>query len=149
MIDFSQFKSTWNETEFMQSVKEQEEKLKGVPNGTYTAVIDEMGLMLSKTNKLMFKVIFKIIEGTYNNKKVHMYRVISGTKNDPGMIQGVITFLDDLACDVATAFQDYSNVYEELEEMIELIEEEAKQYEYTITYDKDAFNTISIADDDE
>ena len=124
-----------------------------VPAGDYIAKIEKMELGTTKVgDRPMFKVQMRLVEGQgpkeeeflakYPNKKpcVFMNRVIYGTKNDGLMIAGVETWLNKIEFDTPVVFRGYAD----FAQVIMDCAEDCEGLEFLITYDPNAFNSITI-----
>ena len=126
------------------------------PAGEYVAKIEKMELGATKDGRPMFKVMLRVIEAGDNAtdevveylnhfkaKKpcLFMNRVIYGTKNDANMIASVLGWLEKLQPESEVEFKNYSQ-FSEL--VLDIFEEVADAVELAVTYDPNAFNSISI-----
>lgn len=127
------------------------------PAGNYVAKIEKMELGATKTDgRPMFKVMLRVIEAGeeatpevheylkhFKNKKpcLFMNRVIYGTKNDSNMIASVLGWLEKLETETKPEFKNYSQF---ADNVLDIFEEVADAVELDVTYDPDAFNSISI-----
>lgn len=145
MIDFSQFDRTINNSDFLQKLQEAQQQNVTIPNGDYLVSVDSMELTLSSTQKVMFKAQFNILEGEFANRKLFFNRVISGTKNDVNMISGLLTFLNDMGTGVDTTIKNPQAVYTDIDRIVKEVYAESNTFEYEVTYDSSAFNTIKFA----
>lgn len=124
-----------------------------VPAGDYMAKIEKMELGTTKDGKRpMFKVQMRLISGEgpaeetylakYPRKKpcVFMNRVIFGTKNDGSMIAGVEAWLNKIGFEDPVVFRGYADFAEVIMDCAEACE----GLEFAISYDPNAFNSITI-----
>lgn len=144
MIDFSQFDRTINNSDFLQKLQEAQQQNVTIPNGEYLVNVDSMELTLSSTQKVMFKAQFNILEGEFANRKLFFNRVISGTKNDVNMISGLLSFLNDMGTGVDTTIKNPQAVYTDIDRIVKEVYTESNTFEYEVTYDSSAFNTIKF-----
>lgn len=145
MIDFSQFDRTINNSDFLQKLQDAQQQNVTIPNGDYLVSIDSMELTLSSTQKVMFKAQFNILDGEFANRKLFFNRVISGTKNDVNMISGLLSFLNDMGTGVDTTIKNPQAVYTDIDRIVKEVYSESNSFEYEVTYDSSAFNTIKFA----
>ena len=127
------------------------------PAGNYVAKIEKMELGATKTDgRPMFKLMLRVIEAGeeatpevheylkhFKNKKpcLFMNRVIYGTKNDSNMIASVLGWLEKLETETKPEFKNYSQF---ADNVLDIFEEVADAIELDVSYDPDAFNSISI-----
>lgn len=127
------------------------------PAGNYVAKIEKMELGATKTDgRPMFKLMLRVIEAGeeathevheylkhFKNKKpcLFMNRVIYGTKNDSNMIASVLGWLEKLETETKPEFKNYSQF---ADNVLDIFEEVADAVELDVSYDPDAFNSISI-----
>ena len=159
-MDFSKFNTNIN-ADMLNSINEaknntpQGDSLE-TPAGEYVAKIEKMELAATKDGRPMFKVQLRVIEAGENaayevvdylshfkTKKpcLFMNRVIYGTKNDANMIASVLGWLEKLQPESEVEFKNYSQ-FSEL--VLDIFEEVADAVELAVTYDPNAFNSISI-----
>lgn len=143
---FDKFNLNMNEDEVRKHIEEASKNVNytEVPKGTYTGYIEKMELGATKDGRPMFKVQFRITEGEFAKKCVFMNRVVAGTKNDWGMIEGVETWVNKLEPEVPLRFK---NNYDDFgEQIMDIMEEIDGTVECEIDYDPKDFNTIKITD---
>lgn len=145
-MDFSKFDNAINEVELAKQLEEAKNNApqsdREVPAGNYTVKIEKMEVGLTKTDKRpMFKVQCRILDGEFKKWCLFMNRVIYGTKNDANMINSVIGWLEKLEPSVPVEFKNYSQ-FSEL--VLDIFEEVADAVELDVSYDPEAFNSISI-----
>lgn len=160
MVDFSQWDNKINEAELSKQVEEAKENGAGqsldTPAGKYTCRVEKMELAATKDGRPMFKVQLRVTDAAdkasedvieylshFKNKKpcLFMNRVIAGTKNDANMIASVIGWLEKLEPETKPVFKTYSQ-FSDL--ILDIFEEVADAVELDVTYDPNAFNSISI-----
>lgn len=152
-MDFSAFDKKVNKEELEAQIKEAKENGGGnedLPKGRYYGFFEKFELgVTKKDNRPMFKCQFRIkgaydAEGNptkkYAKKCVFMNRVVYGTKNDGAMINGLLTWLENLNCDFPIVFESYS----QLNELILDIFDDISEVDFDIEYDPDAFNAITV-----
>jgi hypothetical protein len=144
-MDFSRFDATINEAELSKQLEEAKNNApqtdKQVPAGNYTVKIEKMEVGATKDGRPMFNVQCRILEGEFKKWCIFLNRVLYGTKNDGNMINGVIRLLQKLEPSVAVEFKNYSQ-FADL--VLDIFEEVADAVELDVSYDPDAFNSISI-----
>ena len=144
-MDFTKFDSMINEAELSKQLEEAKNNApksdKQVPAGNYIVKIEKMEVAATKDGRPMFKVQCRILEGEFKKWCVFMNRVIYGTKNDANMISSVIGWLQKLEPSVDVEFKNYSQ-FSDL--VLDVFEEVADAVELEVTYNPDAFNSISI-----
>lgn len=159
-MDFTKFDATIN-ADMSKSINEAKNNTPQgdgleTPAGEYVAKIEKMELAATKDGRPMFKVMLRVIEAGDNaadevveylnhfkTKKpcLFMNRVIYGTKNDANMIASVLGWLEKLQPETEVEFKNYSQ-FSEL--VLDIFEEVADAVELAVTYDPNAFNSISI-----
>ena len=159
-MDFSKFNMNVNGDELAKQLEEAKNNNQGesleTPAGSYVAKIEKMEVGATKDGRPMFKVQLRVIEAGdeatdevieylshFKNKKpcLFMNRVLYGTKNDIGMISSVIGWLQKLEPSVTVEFKNYSQ-FADL--VLDIFEEVADSVELGVSYDPEAFNSISI-----
>ena len=124
-----------------------------VPAGKYVAKIEKMELGTTKVgDRPMFKVQMRLVAGDgpaagaflskypKNKPCVFMNRVIYGTKNDGLMIAGVETWLNKIGFEEPVVFRGYAD----FEQLVMDCAEACEGLEFLISYDPDAFNSITV-----
>lgn len=117
-----------------------------IPKGVYIVSPIKMEVGETKDGRPMFKVQFKIVEGEFEKQNIFVNRVIYGTKNDAGMIGGVVSFLKSLEPSDEVdeiVFDSYSQFAQLVLDVMEDIE---GALEYEIEYDAKAFNSVKVTD---
>lgn len=159
-MDFSKFDATINKDEMAKQLAEAKENGAGesleAPAGNYVVKVEKMELGATKDGRPMFRVQLRVVDAGedakadvteylshFKNKKpcLFMNRVIYGTKNDANMIQSVIGWLDKLETETVPEFKNYSQFADLI---LDIFEEVADSIELDVTYDPNAFNSISI-----
>jgi hypothetical protein len=153
MSIFDKFDSQVNMAEIeKQKAAAAENAYEEVPAGDYVAKIEKMELGTTKDGRPMFKVQMRLVSGEgpkeeeflakYKNKKpcVFMNRVIYGTKNDGSMIAGVESWLNKIGFEEPIVFRGYAD----FEQVIMDCAEACAGLEFLITYNDQAFNSITI-----
>lgn len=144
-MDFSKFDNAINQDELAKQLEEAknnpQQTDREVPAGEYTVKIEKMELGATKDGRPMFKVQCRILDGEFKKWCLFMNRVIYGTINDANMIQSVIGWLEKLEPSLPVEFKNYSQ-FAYL--VLDIFEEVADAVEIDVSYDPDAFNSISI-----
>lgn len=152
-IDFSEFDKQVDTKQLAADAAEAAKNGSGyttVPDGTYDVKVEKMEIAETKDGRPMFKVMFRILEGEHKKQCLFMNRVIFGTKNDASMIGSVVGFLrkldarDEDGAPIICEFQNYTQFNELVLDIAEAIEADGLMY--TVSYEEDAFNSISIED---
>lgn len=112
--------------------------------GIYTTKLENLEVGETKDGRPMLKVMFRITEGEHKKACLFMNRVLYGTKNDANMIASAIGWLETLepSEDINVVFDDY----DQFADLVLDIAEDVADLEYEVSYDPDAFNSISIED---
>lgn len=159
-MDFSKWDSQINEDELTKQINEAKKNGAGqsldTPAGQYTCRVEKMELTATKDKRPMFMVQLRVVDAAeeakddvieylshFKNKKpcLFMNRVLAGTKNDANMIASVIGWLEKLEPETKPVFKNYSQFNDCI---LDIFEEVADSIELDVTYDPDAFNSISI-----
>lgn len=156
MSIFDKFDNQVNMAEIEKQKKEAaENRYEEVPAGEYIAKIEKMELGTTKVgDRPMFKVQMRLVEARHADEKeeaflakypkkkpcVFMNRVLFGTKNDGLMIAGIETWLNKIGFEEPVVFGGYAD----FEQVILDCAEACEGLEFAITYDPDAFNSITI-----
>lgn len=151
-MDFNKFDQMVNKDELKKQMEAAPE-FDDVPKGTYICNIEKMEVKETKAgDKLMLAVQLGITETVdapkdQNKRKIFFNRVICGNKNtekwnDGVAIKGVITWLEKLLDEGDTIeFENYSQF---AEEVLDIFQDICPHIEVKVSYDPDAFNTITI-----
>ena len=110
--------------------------------GEYHGKVEKLEVGATKDGRPMLKVQFRITEDPHKKCCLFMNRVLYGTKNDANMIASACGWLKSLepSEDIIVAFESYS----QFAELVLDIHEDIAELEYTVNYDPDEFNNISI-----
>lgn len=150
MNDFDKFDSMVDLSELGKSIKEAQKnsgEYPEVPKGTYKVALEKFELGNTRDNRPMAKAQFKILEGQFRNMKLFFNRAIYGTKNDANMIANVLGFINSLqpSEDVGPiVFTKYSQFADLLLDVAEDCSGDIVTY--SVNYDPDAFNSISVVE---
>lgn len=142
-MDFSKFDKSVNMDQIAKQIEEAKNNqnvTRELPAGNYVATIEKMELGATKDGRPMFRVMMRVTQGEYKRFCMFMNRVIYGTKNDGNMINSVIGWLNNLDPTEPVEWVNYS----ELNESILDVFEELEGIEWSVQYDPDAFNSISV-----
>lgn len=103
MSIFEQFNQTVNVEELAKKVEETNNEFKELPEGEYVCMVTGMEPTVSKSNKPMVKIVFKVIEGDFSNRLIFINQVIE----QPFQINIANQLLRGLATDHDVKFKDY------------------------------------------
>lgn len=145
-MDFSKFDK---QVDLDQLKKDASEIIKNNGTGDYPEI--EAGIYYGKFEKLevgetkdgrpMLKAMFRITQDPHKKSCLFLNRVLYGTKNDANMIASAIGWLETLEPAVGPI---EFNSYSQFAELVMDIAEDISELEYSVEYDPDAFNSISI-----
>ena len=154
-IDFSEFDKKVDTEQLKKDIAAAKENGVGdfeeVPAGSYACDLERLEVGATKDGRPMLKAMFRIIGDEDGNKIkftkscLFMNRVLYGTKNDANMINSAIGWLKELEPSEEIGdivFESYSQFAELVMDIAEDVQAELR---YTVDYDPDAFNSISIA----
>lgn len=146
-MDFSKFDKEVNLNQLQQDAAEIIKnngtgEYPDIEAGDYTGKIEKLEVGTTKDGRPMLKVQFRITEDPHKNSCLFMNRVLYGTKNDANMIASAIGWLETLepSEDIIIEFKSYS----QFADLVLDIAEDIAELEYSVSYDPDAFNNISI-----
>lgn len=151
---FDEFDASVNMDELANATKKARENSKefdDLPAGKYTVKIEKLEMKMSKTNKPMMCVQAAVTEGKMKKRKMFMNRVLAsdkGADKTGNLIAGAETWLSKLQAEdedgelIRCDFKSYGQFAELIEDIADAIED--MEMEYEVTYDKDAFNPITI-----
>ena len=114
-----------------------------VPNGQYEVAPVKLLIRGTKAdpNRPMLSGDFKILTGDFKGSHLFMNRVLYGTRNDANMIRSAVEWLNSLGSGLEIYFQDYKQFNDLVMDVAENI---VGTLEYAVTYDEDAFNSITV-----
>ncbi len=148
-MDFSKFDNEVDFDALQKGIEEAKENggvgdYPEIEKGEYTGKIEKLEVGETKDHRPMLKAMFRITEGEHKKACLFMNRVLYGTKNDANMIASAIGWLESLepSEDIIVEFKSYS----QFADLVLDIAEDISELEYSVKYDKDAFNNISIVD---
>ena len=148
MADFSKFDK---QIDLAQLRKEAEEIKKNggtgeypeIEEGIYRGKFEKLVVGTTKDGRPMLRAMFRITEGQHKKQCLFMNRVLYGTKNDANMIASAEGWLETLE-----PSEDVGDVifrgYSEFADLVMDIAEDISELEYDVSYDPDAFNSITI-----
>ena len=148
MADFSKFDK---QIDLAQLRKEAEEIKKNggtgeypeIEEGIYRGKFEKLEVGTTKDGRPMLRAMFRITEGQHKKQCLFMNRVLYGTKNDATMIASAEGWLESLE-----PSEDVGDVifrgYSEFADLVMDIAEDISELEYDVSYDPDAFNSITI-----
>lgn len=142
-VDFSKIDAELDQNAIAKSIKEAKESSGDVPKGDYTVGVDKMEVRATKDGRPMFFMQLRIKDGEFKKHCLFFNRVIYGTKNDANMISSVLTILEKFETETTPEFKTYSQF---VDNVADIYEEIQGTVECDITYDPDAFNSVSIKD---
>lgn len=145
-MDFSKFDKKVDKEVLKKDVAEAEKNGGGdypeIPKGEYDVKFENIEMKATKSDgRPMLSIQGRILEGEFKKSCVFMNRVMFGTKNDANMIASAVGWLKSLGTDLEIEFDGYED-FADL--VLDIAEEVEDKFEYTIEYDPDAFNSISI-----
>ena len=141
MVDFSAIDKDLDTKAIQKSINEAKLSSGDVPKGDYTIGIDKLEIKATKDGRPMFFLQGRIKEGNFKKHCIFLNRVIYGTKNDASMISSVLTFLEKFETETVPEFKNYNQF---VDCVADIYEEIQGKVECDISYDPDAFNSISI-----
>lgn len=126
-IDFAQFQSDVAEIQ-EQSPKKRE--YKEPTDGTYTCDLVSLELGTNKAgDKLMLKGSFRIAEGEFNNQRLWVNKVLTGTRNDSFAVKTAIDFLNSLG---AVQDVEYTGDFDDLATQIDIVFADVKNCTFEV-----------------
>ena len=126
-IDFAQFQSDVAEIQ-EQSPKKRE--YKEPTDGTYTCDLVSLELGTNKAgDKLMLKGSFRIAEGEFNNQRLWVNKVLTGTCNDSFAVKTAIDFLNSLG---AVQDVEYTGDFDDLATQIDIVFADVKNCTFEV-----------------
>lgn len=149
-MDFSKFDEQVN---LDQLKKDAEEIVKNggagdypeIEAGRYHGKFEKIELGETKDHRPMMKAMFRITEGAHKKACLFMNRVLYGTKNDANMIASTVGWLETLepSEDVGPVV---FNSFSQFNDLLLDIAEDIAELEYSVEYDPDKFNNITIVE---
>ena len=149
-MDFSKFDEQVN---LDQLKKDAEEIVKNggagdypeIEAGSYHGKFEKIELGETKDGRPMMKAMFRITEGDHKKACLFMNRVLYGTKNDANMIASTVGWLETLEPSDEVGPVVF-NSFSQFNDLLLDIAEDIAELEYTVEYDPNKFNNITIAE---
>ena len=143
-IDFSKYDKMVDLEGLQADVKEAMENggdFKEVPHDTYEVQVEKLELGMSKSDKPMIKIWYKILDGDYKNSKIfHNQLVDTGQK-----IHIAKQLLDSFSeGDRPIEFETYQQYAEDIEELKEYIDDNKLEYSLEYGKNKNGYDTYKI-----
>lgn len=143
-IDFSKYDKMVDLEGLQADVKEAMEnggEFKDAPHGTYEVQIEKLELGMSKSDKPMIKIWYKILEGEYKNNKIfHNQLVDTGQK-----IHIAKQLLDSFSEDEKPIeFETYQQYAEDIDELKKYIDDNKLEYSLEYSKNKNGYDTYRI-----
>ena len=111
--------------------------------GIYHGKFEKLEVGETKDGRPMLKAMFRITQDPHKKSCLFLNRVLYGTKNDANMIASAIGWLETLEPSEDVGPVEF-NSYSQFAELIMDIAEDISELEYSVEYDPNAFNSISI-----
>ena len=113
--------------------------------GRYHGKFEKIELGETKDHRPMMKAMFRITEGDRKKSCIFMNRVLYGTKNDANMIASTLGWLESLEPSEEVGDIVF-NSFAQFNDLLLDIAEDIAELEYSVEYDPDKFNNISIVE---
>ena len=144
VIDFSKYDKMVDLDGLKTDVKEAMENggdFKEVPHDTYEVQVEKLELGMSKSEKPMIKIWYKILEGDYKNSKIfHNQLVDTGQK-----IHIAKQLLDSFSeGDRPIEFETYQQYAEDIENLKDYIDKHKLEYSLEYRKNKNGYDTYRI-----
>lgn len=146
-MDFSKFDAQIDSKTLTADIAEAQKNGGNIPlsAGIYDAKLESLELGQTKDGRPMVKGMFRIVSGEMKKHCIFYNRPIYGTKNDANMIASVLGFLNSL--EPSEAIEEITfHSYTQFSELLLDIASDCYGLTYTIDYDPDRFQSISIID---
>ena len=111
--------------------------------GIYHGKFEKLEVGETKDGRPMLKAMFRITQDPHKKSCLFLNRVLYGTKNDANMIASAIGWLETLEPSEDVGPVEF-NSYSQFAELVMDIAEDISELEYSVEYDPNAFNSISI-----
>lgn len=149
-MDFSKFDEQVN---LDQLKKDAEEIVKNGGTGDYPEIeagryhgkFEKIELGETKDGRPMMKAMFRITEGDYKKSCLFMNRVLYGTKNDANMIASTVGWLETLEPSDEVGPVVF-NSFSQFNDLLLDIAEDIAELEYSVEYDPNKFNNITVVE---
>lgn len=143
-IDFSKYDKMVDLDGLKTDVKEAMENggdFKEVPHDTYEVQVEKLELGMSKSEKPMIKIWYKILDGDYKNSKIfHNQLVDTGQK-----IHIAKQLLDSFSeGDRPIEFETYQQYAEDIENLKDYIDKHKLEYSLEYSENKNGYDTYRI-----
>lgn len=126
-IDMEQFKVDVAE---IQEQAPKKREYKEPTDGTYTCDLVSLELGTNKAgDKLMLKGSFRIAEGEFNNQRLWVNKVLTGTRNDSFAVKTAIDFLNSLG---AVQDVEYTGDFDDLATQIDIVFADVKNCTFEV-----------------
>lgn len=126
-IDMEQFKADVAE---IQEQAPKKREYKEPTDGTYTCDLVSLELGTNKAgDKLMLKGSFRIAEGEFNNQRLWVNKVLTGTRNDSFAVKTAIDFLNSLG---AVQDVEYTGDFDDLATQIDIVFADVKNCTFEV-----------------
>lgn len=126
-IDMEQFKADVAE---IQEQAPKKREYKEPTDGTYTCDLVSLELGTNKAgDKLMLKGSFRIAEGEFNNQRLWVNKVLTGTRNDSFSVKTAIDFLNSLG---AVQDVEYTGDFDDLATQINIVFADVKNCTFEV-----------------
>ena len=148
-MDFSKFDEQINVEQMKKDIAEAKENggsFREVEKGNYTVKLESLELGATKDGRPMLKGMFRILEGDFKKSCLFYNRVLFGTKNDANMIAGAVGFLETLEPSEDVGPITFENYSQFADLVLDIAEDVSEELEYEVSYDPDAFQSISISE---
>lgn len=149
-MDFSKFDEQVN---LDQLKKNAEEIVKNGGTGDYPEIeagryhgkFEKIELGETKDGRPMMKAMFRITEGDRKKSCLFMNRVLYGTKNDANMIASTVGWLETLEPSDEVGPVVF-NSFSQFNDLLLDIAEDIAELEYSVEYDPNKFNNITVVE---
>lgn len=149
-MDFSKFDEQVN---LDQLKKDAEEIVKNGGTGDYPEIeagryhgkFEKIELGETKDGRPMMKAMFRITEGDRKKSCLFMNRVLYGTKNDANMIASTVGWLETLEPSDEVGPVVF-NSFSQFNDLLLDIAEDIAELEYSVEYDPNKFNNITVVE---
>ena len=153
-FDFSEFDKKIDADQLKKDIEAAQSngtgEYKEVPGGIYKCDLENLEVGATKDGRPMLKVMMRIL-GDEDGKRcpftkscLFMNRVLYGTKNDANMINSAIGWLKTLEPSDEIPKVTFENYSQFAELVMDIAEDVQSELSYIVTYNPDAFNSISI-----
>lgn len=152
-FDFAEFDNMVNLAEMKKDIDEAVKNggtdYPEIPAGKYKVSLKKLELGTTKDKRPMVKGQFQIVEGKFKKQNIFYNRVIYGTKNDSNMIASALGFLKSLGVTEEVGPITFEGYKQFSELLLDIAEDCSGALIYTVDYDPEKFNSISVKDFEE